>query len=126
MGSLEYVSMPQNGINPPGVTALSHAFAHNPELRHINLADNTFTVSGAEAFALALPKLTKLETLNLESCLVRTGGAKAIANALDGEFPCLKVSVTYFLTSCLPDAGVHIRLRRWQMSCYHQLYGLYS
>lgn len=83
--------MPQNGINPPGITALSHAFAHNPHLTYINLSDNTFTASGAEAFALALPKLTNLETLNLESCLVRTSGAKAIANALDGEFPHLKV-----------------------------------
>lgn len=51
MGSLEYVSMPQNGINPPGIMALSQAFAFNTNLQHINLSDNTFTVSGAKAFA---------------------------------------------------------------------------
>lgn len=51
MGSLEFVSMPQNGINPPGITALAHAFAFNTKLKHINLCDNTFTVTGALAMA---------------------------------------------------------------------------
>ena len=51
MGSLEFVSMPQNGINPPGITALVQAFAFNTKLKHINLCDNTFTVTGAVAMA---------------------------------------------------------------------------
>jgi len=51
MGSLEFVSMPQNGINPPGITALAQAFALNTRLKHINLCDNTFTSVGARAMA---------------------------------------------------------------------------
>lgn len=51
MGSLEFVSMPQNGINSPGIVALVHALGFNPNLQHINLCDNTFTVTGALAMA---------------------------------------------------------------------------
>lgn len=43
--------MPQNGINHPGITALSQAFAINPLLRVINLNDNTFTEKGGLAMA---------------------------------------------------------------------------
>ena len=51
MGSLEEVHMPQNGINHPGVTALATAVQHNPDLRVLNLNDNTFTKKGAIAMA---------------------------------------------------------------------------
>lgn len=43
--------MPQNGINHPGVTALANAMQHNPQLRVLNLNDNTFTKKGAVAMA---------------------------------------------------------------------------
>jgi len=51
MGSLEEVSMPQNGINPKGIAALADAFAQNPNLRYINMNDNTFTAAGARSMA---------------------------------------------------------------------------
>ena len=51
MGSLEEVAMPQNGINFEGITALSEAFSCNPNLRILNLNDNTFTEKGAKAMA---------------------------------------------------------------------------
>lgn len=51
IGSLEEVHMPQNGINYPGVTALATAMQHNPQLRVLNLNDNTFTKKGAIAMA---------------------------------------------------------------------------
>lgn len=51
IGSLEEVHMPQNGINHPGVTALATAMQHNPQLRVLNLNDNTFTKRGAIAMA---------------------------------------------------------------------------
>lgn len=51
MGSLEEVHVPQNGINHPGVTALATAMQHNPQLRVLNLNDNTFTKKGAIAMA---------------------------------------------------------------------------
>lgn len=43
--------MPQNGINHPGITDLATAVQHNPNLRVINLNDNTFTKKGAVAMA---------------------------------------------------------------------------
>jgi len=51
MGSLEEVSMPQNGINHQGIAALADAFASNKNLRILNLNDNTFTEKGANAMA---------------------------------------------------------------------------
>ena len=51
MGSLREVQMPQNGINHQGISALSQAFEHNPNLRILNLNDNTFTVKGAKSMA---------------------------------------------------------------------------
>ena len=43
--------MHQNGINAEGIEALADAFRHNPNLRIINLSDNTFTAVGAKAIA---------------------------------------------------------------------------
>lgn len=51
MGSLEEVHVPQNGINYKGVMALASAMEHNPELRVLNLNDNTFTKKGTLAMA---------------------------------------------------------------------------
>ena len=51
--------MPQNGIYHPGITALAEAFAHNKNLRHLNMQDNTFTAVGAKAMAkVYIPLLT--------------------------------------------------------------------
>ena len=33
IGTLEEVTVPQNGINHEGITALAHAFEHSPNLR---------------------------------------------------------------------------------------------
>lgn len=74
--------MPQNGIYHEGLTALSDAFASNPNLRILNMNDNTFTEKGARALAEALPKMQKLEVLNLGDCLLKTEGARLIAYAL--------------------------------------------
>lgn len=43
--------MTQNGINHQGITALAKAFTENPNLRVVNLNDNTFTEEGAIAMA---------------------------------------------------------------------------
>ena len=51
MGSLEEVSMPQNGIFHAGISALADAFAANKNLRKLSLNDNTFTEKGAAAMA---------------------------------------------------------------------------
>lgn len=51
IGTLEEVTMPQNGIYHVGIAALADAFSYNPQMRVINLSDNTFTETGARAMA---------------------------------------------------------------------------
>ena len=51
LGTLVHVSMTQNGINHPGITALARALAKNPNMEVLDLNDNTFTVKGAAAVA---------------------------------------------------------------------------
>lgn len=74
--------MPQNGIYHVGIKALSESLAKNPNLKTLNLNDNTVTQKGATSIAKALPHLQKLRILNLGDCLLRTGGATVLANAL--------------------------------------------
>uniref|UniRef100_A0A8C7FQW0 RAN GTPase activating protein 1a n=1 Tax=Oncorhynchus kisutch TaxID=8019 RepID=A0A8C7FQW0_ONCKI len=90
MGSLEEVHVPQNGINHPGVTALATAMQHNPQLRVLNLNDNTFTKKGAIAMAQALKHLRSVQVINFGDCLVRSEGAIAIAEAITEGLPILK------------------------------------
>ena len=73
--------MPQNGIRPLGIEALTNAFVQNQNLRIIDLNDNTITTAAAK-LASAIKKLPKLEIINLESSLIRTKGAIAIARAI--------------------------------------------
>lgn len=73
--------MPQNGIRPPGIEALAGAFLANPNLRVIDLNDNTITLAAGK-LASAMEKLPNLELINLESSLIRTQGALAIARSL--------------------------------------------
>ncbi|XP_023937615.1 ran GTPase-activating protein 1 [Bicyclus anynana] len=82
MGSLEEVSMPQNGIYHVGITALSEAFKSNPGLKCLNLNDNTVGPKGAAAIAAALPRLKNLKSINFGDCLLKSSGAKALAKCL--------------------------------------------
>lgn len=52
--TLEMVWMPQNGIYHEGIAALSQAFKQNPNMKSLNLNDNTITDKGAESLAEAL------------------------------------------------------------------------
>jgi Ran GTPase-activating protein (RanGAP) involved in mRNA processing and transport len=73
--------MPQNGIRPPGIEALTNAFVKNQNLRIIDLNDNTITLA-APRLASAIEKLPNLEIINLESSLIRTKGAIDISRAI--------------------------------------------
>lgn len=73
--------MPQNGIRPPGIEALSSAFVKNQNLRIIDLNDNTITLA-APKLASSIKQLSKLEIINLEASLLRTKGAIDIARAI--------------------------------------------
>ncbi|UJR36401.1 hypothetical protein I4U23_029124 [Adineta vaga] len=81
IGTLEVIRMPQNGIRPPGIEALTTAFLHNRNLRIIDLNDNTITTA-APKLASVIEKLPKLEIINLESSLIRTRGAIAVARSI--------------------------------------------
>ena len=51
IGTLEEIQMPQNGIRPNGIEFVADACAGNPNLRTINLNDNTFRSIGGEWMA---------------------------------------------------------------------------
>lgn len=96
IGTLQYLSMPQNGIHHAGVSALADAFTHNRHLQHLDLNDNTFTEKGSEAMAQALPLLQELEVINFGDCLVKSKGAAAIAEALkDGHIALKELYLTF-------------------------------
>lgn len=88
--------MPQNFIRHPGISALANSLVHNPELRILNLNDNTFTWRGSEAVASALPNWQQLEVINFGDCLIRTKGAEFLAKALAAGFNNLRVLPYYF------------------------------
>ncbi|KAF7364959.1 hypothetical protein MVEN_00366700 [Mycena venus] len=77
-GTLQEVRMPQNGIRMDGITALARGLSRCPDLRHIDLQDNTFTadgeVSGVEAWTEALKWWPELTTLNLSDCVLSGDG----------------------------------------------------
>ncbi|CAJ0576295.1 unnamed protein product, partial [Mesorhabditis spiculigera] len=83
LGSLEEITMHQNGIKQEGITALAAAFQHNPNLKKIDLGDNTATELGAHAISVALTMLPKLESLSLADCLCRNAGCHYIIDALN-------------------------------------------
>lgn len=82
-GTLREVRMVQNGIRMEGITALARGLAKNPDIQHIDLQDNTFTVdgelTGVEAWTEALSSWPELHTLNLSDCVL----------SADGEVPTL-------------------------------------
>jgi len=90
IGSLEEVTMPQNGIRPAGVAALASGLKSNTRLRVLNINDNTCTASGAKAVAECFPHFQKLEVLNLGDCLLKDTGASAIAAGISSNMPLLK------------------------------------
>ncbi|KAG5448340.1 Ran GTPase-activating protein 1 [Clonorchis sinensis] len=86
MGSLEELSLCQNGIGihgKDGMQSLSKILMANTKLRLLNLSDNTLTAEGGKIIAKALRSLDKLEELHLGDCILRSSGAQALAAVLD-------------------------------------------
>ncbi|KAJ8037375.1 Ran GTPase-activating protein 1 [Holothuria leucospilota] len=96
IGTLEEISMPQNGIKPEGIEAMADAVVHSPKLRILNLNDNTFTSRGAIAMAKALTKADNLEVLNFGDCLIRSEGASALAETISNGLPNLREVIFSF------------------------------
>lgn len=57
--TLEHVAIPQNGIYHVGMSALSDGFKLNPQMRVLNLNDNTIGPKGAEYISSALESMPK-------------------------------------------------------------------
>merc|ERR1712180_65805 len=96
LGSLEEITMPQNGIRPDGVAALAGAFKENKNLKVININDNTCTETGAKAIGKCLSSLQNLETLNVGDCLLKNSGALALAPELARDMPKLREVIMSF------------------------------
>ena len=82
IGTLEEISMPQNGIRAEGIIKLAEAVRMNPSLKKLALGDNTFGESGAIAMADALENLSELELVDFSDCLCRNRGSLLIAQKL--------------------------------------------
>lgn len=83
MKTLEELSMPMNGIYHQGLSVLTAALSENPNLRVVDLNDNTIGgQKGAVHLASMLSHLKHLRKLNLGDCLLKTSGALVLAEAL--------------------------------------------
>jgi Ran GTPase-activating protein 1 len=83
IGTLISLHLPQNGIRPDGIIALSDAISVNAEnFTDLNLSDNTLKIEGATAVANAIRNMKKLKHLNLGDCLLGTEGGIIIAEAI--------------------------------------------
>ena len=82
-GTLVEVRMFQNGIRMEGITRLGEGLSKCPDIQHIDLQDNTFTVDGevdgVELWAKVVSGWPHLHTLNLSDCVL----------SADGEVPAL-------------------------------------
>ncbi|KDN45218.1 RNI-like protein [Tilletiaria anomala UBC 951] len=91
-GGLEEVRMFQNGIRMEGIQELTtKGLAFNPNLRVLDLQDNTATLKGSRAIAACLACWPKLQELNLSELLLKPkGGQRIFATLAQGSNPALK------------------------------------
>lgn len=82
VGTMEEITIPQNGIYCKGIIELANSLLKNPNLKVLDVQDNLLTPDGAVALAKILPNLTNLKRLNIADCLIKSKGAMAIAEAL--------------------------------------------
>ena len=97
-GQLQEVRMFQNGIRMEGIEIITtEGLAYNPDLRVLDLQDNTATLKGSRAIAATLPKWPQLQTLNLDDCLLKPrGGALVLSQLAKGSNPELeKIQLSY-------------------------------
>lgn len=81
-GNLEEVRMFQNGIRMDGIIAITKGLASCPNLKVLDLQDNTATLRGSRGIASSLPTWTHLEVLNLSDCLLKPKGGYLVFDAL--------------------------------------------
>ena len=86
-GTLVEVRLPQNAIWTDGIQALAEGLSKCPNLRYLDLQDNTFIKDGSRAavnaWAHALPKLAYLETLIFSDCVLSEEGDDEVPPPLE-------------------------------------------
>jgi Ran GTPase-activating protein 1 len=86
-GTLEHVSLPQNGIRQEGMIALARGLPKNPKLRVLEITDNAMNIDdeteGTQAFANALLSWLDLERLDLSDCVLAHEEADAPPSLFD-------------------------------------------
>ncbi|GMR61110.1 hypothetical protein PMAYCL1PPCAC_31305, partial [Pristionchus mayeri] len=113
LGSLEEITIPQNGIRKDGIEALAGSLRFNANLRVINFNDNTCTRNGAMAISFSLGDLAQLEVLDLGDCLCRANGTTAILAVLvSRQFP--KLREVNLSGNELPAVVIKHVLSTWQ------------
>ncbi|KAF8356679.1 ran-2 [Pristionchus pacificus] len=112
IGTLEEITVPQNGIRKDGIKALARCLGSNRALRVINFNDNTCTRIGAIEISFSLGDLTQLEVLDLGDCLCRANGTTAILSVLVSR-PFPKLREVNLSGNELPTAVVRDVLGAW-------------
>jgi len=79
---LEQLEMPQNGMRVEGMEAIAEAIKSNPNLKILNLNDNTMCEKGGRTLAPALAIARNLEKINFGDCLLKSGCINVL-NALN-------------------------------------------
>ncbi|KAJ1918764.1 Ran GAP Rna1 [Mycoemilia scoparia] len=95
IGTLTEVQIPQNGIRPEGIAILMEGLAKNPDLRILNLQDNTFTEPGSLALAKALNQWNQLDHLNIGDSLLGAKGGRSVIEALDKKSTITHLNLQY-------------------------------
>jgi Ran GTPase-activating protein 1 len=90
IGTLQEITIPQNGIYHPGMSALAEALKKNPNMQVINFNDNTITARGAEVLAEAFYSIEGLREINLGDCLLKDEGGQILSDVLADCHPDLE------------------------------------
>lgn len=82
-GTIEELRLYQNGIRQEGIEALMlSGLAHAPELKKLDLQDNTFTHKGSAAMAQVLHKWPQIEEITVSDCLLSAKGGALLAETM--------------------------------------------
>jgi len=80
---IKEIKMVQNGIRQEGIAhLLSEGLRNTPDLRVLDLQDNTFTLLGAKALAKVTPGWTELIELGIGDSLLSAKGGVLLGNSL--------------------------------------------
>ena len=90
IGTLQEITIPQNGIYHVGMAALAEALKKNVNMQVINFNDNTITAKGAEPLAEAFYSIEALREINFGDCLLKDEGGQIIIEALADCHPDLE------------------------------------